>query len=162
MLGVGASPISVSEQLKENDIFVSIHGSDPVFENAVGFVSFFFEQQAAGSVGFGNVAVELVYFQKVEHIIFHHMQAGTGVTFTLKGFIDKQTQCHATVVNVQIEQIHRTHCFAGFSADHHQAQLFVVVNVFVGLNDVLFEDEPRVGVAGVAHIPQQRVVLPCV
>ena len=89
MLWVGASHVSVSEQLKEDDVFISIYGSDPVFEDAVGFVAFFFEQQAAGGVGFGNVAVELVYFQKIEYIIFHHMQAGTGVTLALKSRVNK-------------------------------------------------------------------------
>ena len=162
MLRAGSSQIIVSEQLKENDVFVPVHSSDPVFEDAVGFVAFFFEQQAACGVGFGNVAVELIYFQKIEYIIFHQMQAGTGITLALKSWVDKQPQCHAAVVNVQIEQIHRAHCFAGLGAHHHQTQLFVLVNVFVGLKNVLFEYEPRVGIAGIAHVPQQRIVLPLV
>jgi len=43
MLRAGSSQIIVSEQLKENDVFVPVHSSDPVFEDAVGFVAFFFE-----------------------------------------------------------------------------------------------------------------------
>lgn len=133
-----ASNIVALELLENKYVFETIGGFYPLFEHTVYLVFFLFEHLAACRVRFGDVAVELVYFQIIENIFLHQSQTCFGISFSLIGIVHKKAECNAAVVDIEIEQINRTYRFTCFYAYHHQPELKRFINILVRIQNVLF------------------------